>query len=242
MSQMTEYSDFQQQPSARGNVIKMALVYTPIAIVSIGLSLYAITKISSGEGGFIVTLLIFGTVGLLTGSQAMLYLRDLTAAPVEMQGEIVRKWHKGNLLFFFMPSYYITVDSKIMQGTVVRVEDNGAYIRQESGVEGFCPRKELDAESKGKTAEEMVRPGQTVNYKVVGGGRHGVYRLSCRKAEERTTVGKIFVISRIEFAMLLELDLVRVTYYPHSATVKSLERYDESEKGFIPATTGATIV
>ena len=31
---------------------------------------------------------------------------------MEFQGEIVRKWHKGNLLFFFLPSYYITVDSK----------------------------------------------------------------------------------------------------------------------------------
>ena len=41
--------------------------------------------------------------------------------------------------------------------------------------------------------------------------------------------------------MLLELDLVRVTCYPHSATVERIDRYDESEKRYIPATTGATI-
>jgi hypothetical protein len=237
---MTEYSDIKQHSGARGNVIKMALVYTPICLVSLGLCIYAISKIAGGESGFYFTLVIFGIVGLLTGSQALLYLRDLTAAPMEIQGEIVRKWHKGNLLFFFMPSYYITVDSQILQGTVARVADGGAYIRLESGLEGFCPRKELDPESKGKTAEELVQPGQKVNYKVTGMNRHGVYKLSCRKAEDRSIVGKIFVISRIEYAMLLELDLVKVTYYPHSATVERLDRYDESEKRFIPATTGAT--
>ena len=237
---MTEYSDLKAQRPDRRNVIKMALIYTPISVVSLVLCAIAIGNILSGESGFWFTLVIFGSLGLLTGSQAVLYLRDLATAPIEIQGEVVRKWHKGNLFFFFMPSYYITVDSKIFQGSVERVVDKGAYIRLESGVEGFCPRKELDVESKGKSAHEMAQPGQKVNYKVTGIDRHGVYRLSCRKAEERSVVGKIFVISRIEYAMLLELDLVKVTYYPHSATVERLDRYDESEKRFIPATTGAT--
>jgi hypothetical protein len=237
---MTEYRDFQQQRPDRRNVIKMALVYTPICVVSLLLCLIAVINIADGNSGFYFTLVIFGMLGVLTGSQAVLYLRDLTVAPMELQGEVVRKWHKGNLFFFFMPSYYITVDSKIFQGTVERVVDNGAYIRLGSGAEAFCPRKELDTDSRGKRAHELAQPGQKVNYKVTGVDRHGVYKLSCRKAEDRAIVGKIFVISRIEYAMLLELDLVKVTCYPHSATVERLERYDESEKRFIPATSGAT--
>jgi len=237
---MTEYSDFREQRPDRRNVIKMALVYTPIALVSFVLCAIAIINIAGGESGFYFTLVIFGMLGILTGSQAVLYLRDLLTAPMEIQGEVVRKWHKGNLLLFFMPSYYITVDSKIFQGTVQRVVDDGAYVRLESGAEGFCPRKELDVESRRKSAHDMAQPGQKINYKVTGIDGRGVYKLSCRKAEERSIVGKIFVISRIEYAMLLELDLVKVTCYPHSATVERLERYDESEKRFIPATTGAT--
>jgi S1 RNA binding domain len=236
----TKYSNVETRSRDRRNVIKMVLVYTPIALFSLALSAIAIGKIANGEGGFWFTLIIFGSLGLLTGSQAVLYLRDMVTAPIEIQGEVVRKWHKGNLFFFFLPSYYITVDSKIFQGNVARVVDNGAYIRLESGAEGFCPRKELDIETKRKSAYDLVQPGQKVNYKVTGINRHGVYKVSCRKAEERDVVGKIFVISRIEYAMLLELDLVKVTFYPHSATVEHLDRYDESEKRFIPATTGAT--
>jgi hypothetical protein len=152
---------------------------------------------------------------------------------------VVRKWHKGNLFFFFLPSYYITIDSKVCEGSVERVENNGAYIRLESGATGFCPRKEIDGERR-KSAQDMVKPGERVNYKVTGLARHGNYKVSCKKAEERSVVGKIFVISRVEYAMLLELDLVKVSCYPHSATVERLERYDESEKRFIPATSGAT--
>jgi len=238
---VTRYSDsdYQDQSPDRRNVIKMALVYTPITVVCIILCTIAIYNIAAGRSGFYFTLAIFGILGLLTGSQAILYLRDLAAPPMEFHGEVVRKWHKGNLLFFFLPSYYITVDSKIFQGRIERVEDNGAYVRLESGAEGFVARKELDAE-RARSARDMVHPGQQINYKVTGIDRNGVYKLSSRKAEERAVVGKIFVISRIEYAMLLELDLVKVTCYPHSATVDRLERYDESEKRYIPATTGAT--
>ncbi len=237
---MTEYSDLKETPLSRHNLIKMALIYTPFALASLVVSVIAIMKVIEGQGSFIWMLIIFGSIVLLTGSQALSYLRDLTAAPMQIQGELVRKWHKSNLFFFFLPSYYITIDSKTFQGRIDRVVDKGAYIRLESGVEGFCRRKDLDIETKGKSSEEIVRPGQEVNYKVTGVDRHGVYKLSCRKAEERSVVGKIFVISRVEYAMLLELDLVKITFYPHSASVERLERYDESEKGFIPATTGAT--
>lgn len=239
---MTEFSSFREsQPlQNRKSVVKMALIYTPIAVASLVLCVIAVYNIANGQNGFFFTLVIFGTIGLLTGTQAIQYLRDLTAEPIEYQGEIVRKWQKGNLLFLFMPSFYITIDSKVFSGTVSRVEDNGAYVRMESGVLGFVPRKELDLEP-AKSAREMVSPGSQVNYKVTGMGKGGVYKLSCRKAEERATVGKIFVISGEEYGMLLELDLVKVTCYPHSATVERLERYDESEKRFVPAASGAAV-
>ena len=237
---MTNYTDLNEERPSRRALIRMAFVWTPIALASLVLCVVAILQIIGGDSGFLFMLFIFGFIGLLTGSQALLYLRDLRHSPIEIQGEVVRKWHKGNLFFFFLPTYYITVDSKVSQGSVQDITDDGAYIRLESGATGFCPRKELEAESKKKHPSEMVQPGKVVEYKITGIYRQGVYKVSCRKAEERAVAGRIFVVSRVEFAMLLELDLVKVNFYPHSNTVERLERYDESEKRFIPAVTGAT--
>ena len=49
-----------------------------------------------------------------------------------------------------------------------------------------------------------------------------------------TVDGRIFVISRFDYASLLETDLVRVRCYPHSLTVEYIERYDEVRKQFVP--------
>jgi hypothetical protein len=239
---MTSFSGFGEPPRVenRGRVLKMALVYTPIAIASLAITGVALYNIFIGNTGFLFMLSVFGLVGVLTAYQGWQYIKDLKAPLMDFQGEVVRKWHKGNLLLFFMPSYYILVDSRVHTGSVSRVEDHGAYVRMHSGAEGYVPRKELEAEKIARSAVDMVRPGEQVKYKVKGMNQDGLYRLSCRKAEERAVVGKIFTVSRVEYAMLLEQDEVRVTCFPHSATVERLERYDESEKGFIPATYGAT--
>jgi predicted RNA-binding protein with RPS1 domain len=218
----------------------MALVYTPIAVFCLAVSGLALYNIAIGNTGFLFMLTIFGLVGVLTGYQGWQYIKDLKAPPMDFQGEVVRKWHKGNLLFFFMPSYYIMVDSRVHTGSISRVEDHGVFVRMHTGSEGFVPRKELDVDLAAKSPREAVTAGEQVKYKVRGMRMDGLYRLTCRKAEERAMVGKIFTVSRIEYAMLLEQDEVRVTCFPHSATVERLERYDESEKGFIPATYGAT--
>jgi hypothetical protein len=50
----------------------------------------------------------------------------------------------------------------------------------------------------------------------------------------------IYSVTKEEYAMLLEDDLVRITCYPYSLTVERVERYDNSEKQFVPATSGMT--
>lgn len=239
---MTSFSGFDspdKQTENRGRIVRMAMVYVPLAVASLSLCGIAIFNIAQGQTGFLFMLTVFGLIGLLTSIQAVQYIKDLRAQPMEFHGEIVRKWHKGNLFFFFMPSYYIFVDSKIFHGRVSRVDDGGAYVKMETGSEGYVPRKEISSEG-GKSAEDLLKPGEEVIYKVRGVDGRGVYKLSCRRAEDRSTVGKVFTVSRVEYAMLLELDLVKVTCYPHSATIERLERYDESERKYIPATTGAT--
>ena len=139
----------------RGHVVRMAIFYTVAAALCTVATLVAVYN------GFVIMFFLFGIPAFATGYFMYQYLRDLSSRPHSLEGEVWRKWHKGNLFVFFMPSYYINVQ------------------------------------------------------------------------------GKIFTITRKEYSMLLEEDLVRVKYYPNSLTVELLERFDDSAKKFIPAASGA---
>jgi hypothetical protein len=91
----------------------MAVFYTFWFLLSLALVLLAAFKILTEDSGYLVMFTVFGIIGLLTGYQAKHYLSDLGRKPVIAEGEILRKWHKGNLLIFFFPSYYVFVDDKI---------------------------------------------------------------------------------------------------------------------------------
>jgi len=235
---MTTFPRFnEQQAENRHRVVKMALIYTPITVVSLILVGVAIFKIASGEGGFAFMLGVFGLLALLTGFQTIGYLKDLSAAPIEYEGEVVRKWHKGNLLIFFMPSFYLAVDSRSHPGRIARVEEHGCYVSMHHGSEGYLPRNEMDVEPR-MNPQERVYAGSEIRYKVLGVDRRGGYKLSQRRVEEGEFITKLFSISRNEYAMLLDHDVVRVTCYPHSNTVERLDRYDDIEKKFIPVLDG----
>lgn len=238
---MTTFPRFnEQQLENRGRVIRMTVLYAPITIVSLILVCLALYKIATGETGFVFMLVIFGLLGFLTGFQAWGYVKDLNAAPIEYEGEIVRKWHKGNLMIFFMPSFYVAVDSRSHQGRVLRVEEHGCYVSMHHGSEGYLPRKEMDPET-GSDPTRSLGIGSEVRYKVLGVDRHGNYKLSQRRVEEGEYITKLFSITRNEYAMLLERDVIKITCYPHSNTVERLDRYDDIEKKFIPATDGADV-
>ena len=103
-----------------GHVVFMAIVYTFWALLSFALVALAIFKIVTEDSGYVVMLGVFGFIGLLTGYQARHYLSDLNKEPVMVEGEVLRKWHKGNLLIFFFPSFYIYVEGNIYS---IRAED-----------------------------------------------------------------------------------------------------------------------
>jgi hypothetical protein len=148
------------EPRRRGFITRMAVIYSLITGFCTALVLLALVNIVSGNTGYIVMFCVFGLVGFLTGYWMFAYLRDLKSELITVEGEIARKWVRGQVLEFFFQSCYVSVD------------------------------------------------------------------------------GKIFVIRRLDYASLLETDLVRITCHPHSLTVESIERYDELNKRFIPADGG----
>jgi hypothetical protein len=91
----------------------MAVFYTFWTLLSLSLVGLAGFKILTEDTGYLVMFCVFGLIGALTGYQAKHYLTDLGHRPVVAEGEILRKWHKGNLLIFLFPSFYVFVDDKI---------------------------------------------------------------------------------------------------------------------------------
>jgi len=106
--------------SKRAALLLQAAIFTPLALVMAGAVVYAALKIAAGDGGHVVLLVVAGLLLLVLGYQAVHYLRDLNTDPASSEGEITKKWSKGNLFFFFVPSYYIAVKGKIY--TVNRVQ------------------------------------------------------------------------------------------------------------------------
>ena len=85
---------FGEQPAQnREKIVIHAVLYSAGALVCSVVALVALVQII---GGF-----------------ARQYLLDVRAEPVAVEGEVIRKWQKGNLFIFFMPSYYIYVANKI---------------------------------------------------------------------------------------------------------------------------------
>ena len=105
---------FGEQPAQnREKIVIHAVLYSAGALVCSVVALVALVQIIGGDTGFIVMLFFFGIPGAIIGGFARQYLLDVRAEPVAVEGEVIRKWQKGNLFIFFMPSYYIYVANKI---------------------------------------------------------------------------------------------------------------------------------
>jgi hypothetical protein len=151
------------QPNRKAYITRMAALWSLFTVACTVLVVVALVNIVSGNTGYVVMLGVFGLIGFLTGYWMLAYLRDMKADLITVEGEISRKWVRGQILEFFMQACYLSVE------------------------------------------------------------------------------GKIFVVRRIDYAGLLETDLVRINCYPHSLTVVGIERYDEVDKRFVPADGGQPI-
>ncbi len=228
----------EEPPASRESLVRMAILFTAGAAVCGLATLMAASQILAGDSGFVFMLVIFGLPGLIVANFASQYLRDLGAAPITVEGDVIKKWHKGNLFIFFLPSYYIMTDSRVEKWRVRRMDDAGASVWMADDKEGFVPMRDLQALSV-RHAYESIRPGDEIECKVTGMRPGGMYKLSCRAAVEHRVVSKVFSIRRQEYAMLLEGDQVRVRCFPHSLAVDRVERFDKTAKKYVPAASGA---
>jgi hypothetical protein len=123
MSRSLERSQPRLPRSKHGLVVLQALIFTPLALITGAGILYALYNIVTGDFGYIVMLVVMTILTVIFGFQAVHYLKDLNAEPVQSEGEIAKKWTKANLFFFFMPGYYLAVKGQIF--TVSRAHFRG---------------------------------------------------------------------------------------------------------------------
>lgn len=103
----------QDETRRRGYITRMFLLFTAITIAAGALVVLALVNIFSGNTGYIVMLSVFGLVSVLTGYWMLAYVRDMKADLITHEGEITRKWVRGQILEFFFQACYISVEGKI---------------------------------------------------------------------------------------------------------------------------------
>ena len=90
------------RPSARGTVLRSALIFTPFLAVTLGF-VGVIVQAMADDGvstGRIIGLILVGSVAVLLAFQVVQSLRDLFSQPVETIGLVERRWSRRDFFLF----------------------------------------------------------------------------------------------------------------------------------------------
>ena len=94
--------------SPRGRIVRDALIYTPLFVLSAGLLALMLANVVDRA---IIGMILLAGMAFLFGYQSVQSLRDLSAAPRTVTGVITRRWTKRDA--FVAKSHYITVERAI---------------------------------------------------------------------------------------------------------------------------------
>ena len=112
MNERTDFG-FERPERRRGFIVMQALFYGTFAsLFGFGLVI-GLFKVLTGEGGFIVLLVVSAVLGYPFAYRAHDFIRDLGTRPNVAEGEITRKWSKANFFFFFMHGLYMSVEEDV---------------------------------------------------------------------------------------------------------------------------------
>lgn len=113
-----EIADRLHEHRVRGGVIRSAIIWTPIFLVTFfGFAFYLVDRLFGlGHGGTWFLVVVLGVLASLFGFQAAQSLLDLRAEPRETTGMITRRWSRSDSLV--LKSHYVRVDDKILRGDV----------------------------------------------------------------------------------------------------------------------------
>lgn len=100
----------EEHPRSRRTLWRMALMYTPSAIVALALAGAALYNLVTGSIGAVVGVILLTPIAIALTYQAVTALRDLFAKPVRTRGSVARLWDKGTVLWMSR-SYYTLIEA-----------------------------------------------------------------------------------------------------------------------------------
>lgn len=119
-----------QARGVRGRILRSAILWTPLFLVSLGADLfYLVDTIAGGNhGGTWVLVIVLAVLVTLFGFQSVQSLLDLRAAPLESTGVVTRRWARSDSLV--LRSHYVRIDNRILRGDadLLAIIKEGDYV------------------------------------------------------------------------------------------------------------------
>lgn len=93
-------------------LVRMAVLYVPLAFVCTAVALYSFSHFLGGATGAIVPALFVSLFAFAFAVEGLAAARDLrSAGPVTSRGMVRRTWSRGGLLWFFRSHYMFAGDT-----------------------------------------------------------------------------------------------------------------------------------
>ena len=110
--QQFRYELVGENTAHRRTLLRMVLMYGPLAVGALALFMVPVTALLGGAYGAVIPLIIVGALLIALTFQATMALRDLRSRPLFTRGEVQRTWTKGGLLWFFR-SHFLMVNRQV---------------------------------------------------------------------------------------------------------------------------------
>jgi hypothetical protein len=109
----TEPEVLESNTQTRPALVRMAVLYVPLALLSALFALYAFSNFLAGATGAIIPAVFVAIFAFAFATLGVSALRDLRGAePMTTRGPVRRTWSRGGLLWFFR-SHYVYVGSDV---------------------------------------------------------------------------------------------------------------------------------
>lgn len=112
----------ERRSADRAPLWRNALIYTPAAVIAVGLFFWSLSALLSGNPGAILPAVLLGLIGFALVYESRAALRDLRSEPVVTEGEVDRIWKKSKLLIFGRQDYLLVKKQVFEVGPITATE------------------------------------------------------------------------------------------------------------------------
>lgn len=112
----------EEHSATRNPIWRNALIYTPAAVITVGLFFLSLSGLLSGNAGATLPAILLAMIGFALVYESLAALRDLRSEPVVTEGEVDRIWKKSKLLIFGRQDYLLVKKQVFEVGPITATE------------------------------------------------------------------------------------------------------------------------